>query len=538
MRRIALLGLSSLALFIVYLAPSSAGAAFTQCPAVGLDASCQFLINVTDAETTIEADSTQGPYEGSDDALIGIVNNSSKPISSIKLSAEDELFGFENDGICSTLITKQAPGCVVLPFNSEGGKEPNAGKECPPATGNCGFPRPEGEPAGVTFPTGVQAVGQQANGDSVSGYEGPTSWYTSIETLGSFTGGKGVINFSPAIAPGGSTYFSLESPPVGGFGTATTLTTTLSGGGQTGASISVLQGQPVTDSATLGGASASTATGKVRFNVYSDAECKTLVAAAGETKLASATAGPSSAESLAPGTYYWQAYYVGNTENQPQTSACGTEVLTVRAETKTTTTQSAGGVTGASLTVPTGTRITDSARIGGALAATSTGTVTYQLFKDSKCAIAAAAPSRGTVIKGLAGPSLAVKPPVGRYYWRASYSGDALNAPSLSTCGSEVLVVATKANVGLPSTKVCLSKRRFIAHPRSPKGAKLVSVQLYINGVLKGSSRLTTSHTTINLVGLPKGTFRVAMVVTSSKGKKYEDVRTFHTCVPKKHKHH
>ena len=537
MRRIALLGISSLALFIVYLAPSSASAAFTQCPPVDLDAGCQFLVNVTDAETTIETDSTQGAYEGSDDALIGIVNNSSKPVSSIKLTAEDELFGFEFDGICS--VEKSAPGCVVLAKNTSGEAELEAGKPCPPATSlACGFEPKGGEPPGLTAPAGATPIGETANGDPVYGYEGPTSCFTGIEPLGSFPTGKGVINFSPALNPGESTYFSLESPPVGGFGTATTLTTTLSGGGQTGASISVLQGQPVTDSATLGGASASTATGTVKFNVYSDAECKTLVAAAGEAKLASATAGPSSAESLAPGTYYWQAHYVGNTENQPQTSACGTEVLTVRAETKTTTTQSAGGVTGASLTVPTGTPITDTARISGSLAASSTGTVVYQLFKDSKCTIAAASPSTGVVVKGVAGPSLPVKPAVGRYYWRAGYSGDSLNAPSLSACGSEVLVVATKANLGLPSTKVCLSKRKFIAHPRAPQGTKLVSVQLYINGVLKGSSRLTARHTTINLIGLPKGTFKVAMVVTSSKGKKYEDVRTFHTCVPKKHKHH
>jgi hypothetical protein len=27
------------------------------------------------------------------------------------------------------------------------------------------------------------------------------------------------------------------------------------------------------------------------------------------------------------------------------------------------------------------------------------------------------------------------------------------------------------------------------------------------------------------------------MVVTSSKGQKYADIRTYHTCVPGKHKH-
>ena len=111
-----------------------------------------------------------------------------------------------------------------------------------------------------------------------------------------------------------------------------------------------------------------------------------------------------------------------------------------------------------------------------------------------------------------------------------------LNGPSGSACGTETLVVAQKANLGLPSSNVCLSRRKFIAHPRSPKGVKLVSVEVLINGKLKSRGKLTSHHTTIDLIGLPKGTFKVSMVVTSSKGKKYADIRTFHTCVPKKHK--
>jgi hypothetical protein len=47
------------------------------------------------------------------------------------------------------------------------------------------------------------------NGDRQNGYEGPTSWFSGIS---SDTSG-GTVNFSPAIPPGGSTYFSLEAPP-------------------------------------------------------------------------------------------------------------------------------------------------------------------------------------------------------------------------------------------------------------------------------------------------------------------------------------
>jgi hypothetical protein len=538
MRRFALPGVASLMLFIPYLAPSTASAAFTQCPPVDLDTSCQFLFNVTDTETTIEQDASQPPYEGADDALIGIVNNSSQSISSIPVSAEIELFGFEGDGICG--VTNPAPGCVVPPFNTAGEANPNAGEPCPPAAFTCAFEEPAGEPAGVTFPPGVEAIGQGKKNNPLSGYEGPRTWYTGITALGIFPTGRGVVHFDPPLAPGESTYFGLESPPVSGFGSSSTLSTTLQGGGAIGSSISVVQGAAVTDSATLGGANAGAATGSVSFAVYTDAECKILVTAAGSAKLSGVTAGPSSAETLAPGKYYWQAHYAGNSENQPATSACGSEILTVLAPTTTTTVQSGGDISGASLTVPTGTPVADTAHIAGSLATTSTGTVSYVLYKDSKCTLPAAPTSAAAETKGLAGPSAAVKQAAGKYYWRASYSGDAANAPSASACGSEVLTVATHANLGLTgSSKKCVSKRHFIIHPKAPKGVKLVSVEEFINGKHVVTGKLTRRHTTVNLRGLPKGAYKVELIAKSSKGKLYEDTRTFHTCVPgKHHKHH
>ena len=541
MRRFTVLLLACAALCAVGIAPSTASAAFTQCPAVDKDTSCQFLITVTDAETTVESDPGQGPYEGADDALIGIQNNSSKPISSIPLSAEETLFGFENDGICSPGEGAFAPGCQILTMNSSNEKPTGTpGSPCTSATqaSECGFPEPAGEPAKTTFPGGVLPNGYGANGSEISGYEGPTSWFTSIGAFGAFSTGSGVVNFSPAIAPGQASYFSLESPPVGGFGAVATLGTTLSGGGQAGASISVVQGTPVTDAATLSGAGAPTATGPVSFNVYSDAGCTALAAAAGTAKMAAGVSGPSTAIStLPPGKYFWQAHYSGNLQNQAATSACGTEVLTVLTPTVTTTIQTGAGVSGSSLTVPAGTSVSDRATITGTQAKSAGGTVTYTLFKDKKCTVPVGKPSTGAVLAGVAGPSAAVKPAVGTYYWIASYSGDAvLNGPSASACGKEVLVVAAKANLGLPSSKMCLSRRKFIAHPRAPKGTKLVAVEVLINGKVKSRGKLTSHHTTINLIGLPKGTFKVSMVVTSSKGKKYADIRTFHTCVPKKHK--
>jgi hypothetical protein len=553
MRRIGALLIVSTAVCAAWLAPSSASAAlYTQCPPVYKDTGCQFLVTVTNGGETIAEDSSQGPYEGSDDALVGVQNSSSSPISSIHLSAEDELFGFDGDGICLPGGAPLPEGCQVLKYNTlkEESTTANIGKECAYAEEvkkgitheelleNCGFPPPAGEPAGLTFPTSVAEFnGFGANGDEVSGYEGPTSWFTGIGALGEFSTGAGTINFSPAIPPGGSTYFSLESPPAGGFGSTSTLNTTLSGGGQTGASITVPQGTSVTDAATLGGPNASIATGAVAYNIYSDSACTHLVTAAGSGALTGATAAASTAANLAPGVYYWQASYGGDANNKAISSTCGSEVLIVQAPTTTTTIQSGGGVIGATIPVLKGSPVTDQAHIAGSEAASATGIVTYTLYKESKCKTVAAT-SLASVTGGVAGASAPVNLSVGTYYWVASYSGGGLDEASSSACGSEVLIVSTQTNLGLPSGKQCLSKRAFTVHPRFPKGAKIVSYKEFINGKLVKQGKLNKNATSVSLIGLPKGAYKVELVTFTASGASYEDTRTFHTCVPKKHKKH
>ncbi len=553
MRRIGALLIVSAAVCAAWLAPSSASAAlYTQCPPVYKDTGCQFLVTVTNGGETIAEDSSQGPYEGSDDALVGVQNNSSSPISSIHLSAEDELFGFDGDGICDPGEAPLPGGCEVQQYlsYSEKTENLNKGKECAylgelkkgvaakeTIEESCAFKLPTAEPAGLTFPEGVTIVGYAANGDPVTGYEGPTSWFTGIGALGSNATGAGTVNFSPAIPPGGSTYFGLESPPSGGFGSTTTISTTLSGGGQTGTAITVPQGTSVTDAATLGGANASIATGSVSYNIYSDSACTHLVAAAGSGALSGATAAASTAANLAPGVYYWQASYGGDANNKAVSSTCGSETLTVQAPTTTTTIQSGGGVMGATIPVLKGSAVTDQAHIAGSEAASATGIVTYTLYKESKCKTVAAT-SIASVTGGVAGASAPVNVAVGTYYWVASYSGGGLDAASSSPCGSEVLIVSTQANLGLPNGKKCFSKREFAIHPRFPQGAKIVSYEEFINGKLVKQGKLSKKATSVSLIGLPKGAYKVELLTFTASGTSYEDTRTFHTCVPKKHKHH
>ncbi len=109
--------------------------------------------------------------------------------------------------------------------------------------------------------------------------------------------------------------------------TSTTVATSLSGGSQSGASITVPTGTSVTDSATLSGTHAATATGTVTYAVYSDAACTNAEASGGTKTVAAGVVPDSDAVVLAtPGTRYWQASYSGDSANLPSTSTCGDEV--------------------------------------------------------------------------------------------------------------------------------------------------------------------------------------------------------------------
>lgn len=129
---------------------------FQQCPAIGDDSSCGILIDVTDSGQQVLTDPSQGPYDGSDDTLTGVQNDSSSTINSLQLASSTNIFGFDGDGICSGDYSGTPAGC---PFGS-------------------------------------------------TGYEGPGTSFSDINA--DQTGG--VVNFSPGIPPGGSAYFALEEP--------------------------------------------------------------------------------------------------------------------------------------------------------------------------------------------------------------------------------------------------------------------------------------------------------------------------------------
>jgi hypothetical protein len=223
---------------------------------------------------------------------------------------------------------------------------------------------------------------------------------------------------------------ALVVPPV---------TTTLTGGGESGAVIRVLEGTPVHDQATLQGENAAEATGTLEYLVYADEECEELVAKAGEVVVEGATVPASSSVELeAPGTYYWQAVYSGDELNPAATSPCTSELAIVTVPTSLTTSLSGGGEEGTEISVEEGTLVSDQATLSGSKAATASGTVRYTVYADSSCTEPAAPASVGDVEEGVVEPLSEVTLPPGTYYWQAEYWGDDVNAESVDECGGQV----------------------------------------------------------------------------------------------------
>jgi hypothetical protein len=301
---------------------AAAAARFPQCPTIGTDTSCQYLITVSKVGISIARDPSQPSYANnsagthepppSTDALIGVQNNSSAPLSSLNLSGPIT-FEFDGDGICDNASGPVPEGC----------RAPSGVTACGPVNGPCSFPPPPGEPAGYTefgAPPGMPAWG---NGDVQNGYEGPTSWFSNV---GPSPNNSGTVNFSPAVPPGGSTYFSLEGVP--NLPLTTYLTTEQTAAGTSGSVLYLPRGTRVRSTAQLTGGSGHL-TGQVIFGLFHNITCSGASIPAG-------TSGPSSS-SLASkavlmdsaGTFYWQAQYGGDTANAPAVTNCGAQTVVV-----------------------------------------------------------------------------------------------------------------------------------------------------------------------------------------------------------------
>jgi hypothetical protein len=136
------------------------------------------------------------------------------------------------------------------------------------------------------------------------------------------------------------------------------------------------------------------------------------------------------------GTFYWQAVYSGDFNNNSATSTCTSEVVTISPNGPSITT-TLSATTGA-----IGDTVHDSSTLTGATA-NAGGTVTYTVYTDNTCDTFFADAGTKTVTNGVPADSDGVQfNQAGSFFWQAVYSGDANNTGATSTCTDEKLIIS------------------------------------------------------------------------------------------------
>jgi len=254
------------------------------------------------------------------------------------------------------------------------------------------------------------------------------------------------------------------------------LTTTASG--------PVIVGGTIMDTAHLSGGFGSLG-GNITFKVYApgDVFCFTPTSVGLPVPVNGANDYPSSNfTTLATGTYRWQAFYSGDSNNDLVSTACndsGESSITGKANpTITTNASPSTGTAGVSITA--GDRVTSMA--GGY---SPTGSITFTLFSDSLCLNAVPGMSgSGAISGGTASWSTGwTASAAGTYYWRAFYGGDANNNSATTSCGaSNEEIVIGKTSPTLTTQLKLVSDNSNLVNP------VIVGTGLYDTAVISGGS--------------------------------------------------
>jgi hypothetical protein len=196
---------------------------------------------------------------------------------------------------------------------------------------------------------------------------------------------------------------------------------------------SAVAGRPVADKATVTGGSSPT--GTVTFNLYGNPNCTGTALFTDTETLASGTATSSNYTTAATGTVYWTATYNGDTNNNPATSGCADEPVTITPASPTiTTTQQPA--TGSAPTVAF-----DQATVTGGF--NPTGTVTFALYGNPNCSGTPVFTDANEPLTsgGVAtGGGIRFSAP-GTAWWVATYNGDTNNNPVTSGCSDEPVTI-------------------------------------------------------------------------------------------------
>lgn len=93
----------------------------------------------------------------------------------------------------------------------------------------------------------------------------------------------------------------------------------------------------------------------------------------------------------------------------------------------------------------------------------------------------------------------------------------------------------TKGAAKLPSRRKCASRRSFrIRLARAPRGDRIRSAVVTVNGKRVKTLRGKRLRATVVLRGLPKGTARVVVTLRTVKGKTLRSARTYRTCAARR----
>ncbi|TMF84983.1 MAG: hypothetical protein E6I08_14600 [Chloroflexi bacterium] len=278
-----------------------------------------------------------------------------------------------------------------------------------------------------------------------------------------------------------------------------------------GASVAI--GTVIRDTAALANNSVN-AGGTVTYSLYTGAGCTdgsplgSLLAQFGTNGSAAVAvangvvlASPSVTLTTA-GTYQFIAQYSGDANNQPATSACGSEVVVVAPNNTATTTQAqvisgqASSNLGNGAHVAIGTTVRDTVSLGGATPGAA-GTVTYRLFTGSGCSNGwpTGSPVTGFGSGGASAVAVnsATAPPssnytvlaAGDFQFIAAYSGDVNNGPSVSACGSETFTVDRNSAAVATQTQTVDGQTTA---PLTPGGSVKVGTTVRDTATLSGAT--------------------------------------------------
>jgi hypothetical protein len=209
------------------------------------------------------------------------------------------------------------------------------------------------------------------------------------------------------------------------------------------------------------------------------------------------------------------------------------------AQTLTCTASSAGGLTSQSITVkrdatpPTVTCPSPAPAFdAGAAGKTVTATVADELSGAAAASVSAPGDTAtsGSKSVALTGSDLAgnLQTSSCKYTVRPAPTKQEI---ALSTAPPSKVAGA----FGLPATKTCVSRRRFVVHIRRPAGVTIATAKLTLNSkALKVSTKAGRFSATVDLRGLKRGTYTLAIRVTTASGKTLKGKRRYHTCAKKR----